>query len=162
MFKRLFTVAALVALLASPVFAQSDGFIRLLKDSAGASMSGLVKTATFDSEAVNLQGWATFCLAMDIDWTAGTIDIDVEFSLDGGTTWFESLPITLNSETGADMTQIGADAKVIKCWRNPFPVIAGFSTAAAAITPRVRFEFTLASSPNVSFTNAYIVASESP
>jgi len=162
MFKRLLTIAALVTLVTVPAFAQSDGFIRLLKDSAGTTLSGVAKTATFDSEAVNLQGWATFCLVMDIDWTAGTLDTDVEMSLDGGTTWYAIFPDGLNSETQAVMTQIGSDVAAAECWRNPFPVIAGFSTAASSISPRIRFEFTLASSPNVSFTNAYIVASESP
>ena len=162
MFKRLFTVAALVALLASPVFAQSSGYVRLLKDSAGVTLSGVQKTATFNSEILNLQGWPTFCLVMDIDWTAGSLVTTVQMSLDGGSSFYDIFPDGLNSETQAVMTSIGSDVAAAECWRNPFPVVAGFSTGASAINPRARFVFTLATSPDVVFNNAYIVTSESP
>lgn len=166
MILRLLSSLAVVALLAGPALAQSAGYVRVLDDSDSAALTAVAKTATFNSETLNLQGYATFCLVLDIGTVSGsspTMDPKVQLTLDGGTTWLDTYPVTLNSETQAAMTQLTGTGETTECWRNVFPVVAGFSTAASSVTPRVRFVFTFGgSSPSFTFTNAYIVTSESP
>jgi hypothetical protein len=60
-------------------------------------------TATSNSSAIAAPDAATFTLGLQVDNTAGTtptLDVDVEWSLDGGTTWF-----TAEGDTD-DFTQV--------------------------------------------------------
>ena len=170
MLKRFSTLAVTLAVLtvfsAAPAVSQSDGYVKLLKDSSAVDLSALAKTATFNSEDLNLQGYATFCLILDIGTVSGTsptLDPKVQMSLDNGTTYLDTFPDGLNSETQAAMAQITASKETVECWRNTFPTIAGFATVGTAVTPRVRFVFTIGgTTPSFTFTNAYISTSESP
>ena len=162
---RRFLIFLAVVLLAGPVLAQSGGYVSVLNDSAGTALSGVAKTATFNSQTVNLQGYGTFCLILDIGTVSGsspTMDPKVQMTLDNGTTWLDTLPNALNAETQAALAQITATKETAECWRNPFPNVAGFATTNN-VTPRVRIVFTVGgSSPSFTFTKAYISASESP
>lgn len=161
--RKILTILAVLALAITPLYAQSKGYVKILKDSSGASLTGAQKTATFNSETLNLQGFATFCIIVDVGTVAaGTLDIKVQMSLDGGTTYLDTFGAALNSGTQAALAQITAAGESNECWRNPLPVIAGFATGGTAVTPRVRFVFTMATSPDMTFTNVYVAASESP
>lgn len=125
--------------------ASQGGVLRILKDSAGAELNVLEKTATFQSETLALGEFDEFGIMSLWDETSGTgtFTVTPEISPDGGTTWY-SLPDGPNSQTAAAMTAITADGNDMEYWRNPLPN----NTNA-----RIRFVFTAASSPTFNITS---------
>ncbi len=121
---------------------------RVLKDSAAASLAALAKTATFNSEILNLTGYDMFGVSLDIGTVSGTsptLDIKVQRRLDG-TTWVDHYPQAENSETQATFAQITATKEVSKEW---------------PIWPheKIRLVFTIGgTSPSFTFTEARLVA----
>ena len=132
--------------------ASQGGVLRFLKDSDGVELNVKEKTATFQSETLNLGEFEEFGLMTKWDETSGsgTFTVTVEISPNGGTDWF-SMPDTFNSQTAAAMTAITADGNDMEYWRNPLPN----NTNA-----RIRFVYTAASSPTFNIT-AYIFAQKS-
>jgi hypothetical protein len=94
-----------------------------LKTAAGLAVNGLVvtgQTADFDTLAVAPKGAIRVGLFVNVsaeDSASGTIDIDIEQSLDKGTTWID-MPQSANSQTGADVTQITATGTSYIWWEH--------------------------------------------
>ncbi|MHC4145714.1 MAG: hypothetical protein ACYSUD_13155 [Planctomycetota bacterium] len=103
-----------------------------MADSGGTSLTAATKTDSFDTAWYSLSGVEYFGIVVDIGAVSGTsptLDIDVEFSLDGGTTVFTEYPVSANAEAisgvstnAAGLTQITtSDAQVAMYWQNMFP-----------------------------------------
>lgn len=103
-----------------------------MEDSDGATLTGATKTDSFDTAWYSLSGLEYFGVILDLGAVSGTsptLDIDVEFTMDGGTTTFTEFPTGANTEaiagvgTGAaGLTQITtSNAQVMMYWVNPFP-----------------------------------------
>jgi hypothetical protein len=68
-----------------------------MADSGGTSLTAATKTDSFDTAWYSLSGVEYFGIVVDIGAVSGTsptLDIDVEFSLDGGTTVFTEYPVS--------------------------------------------------------------------
>ena len=125
--------------------ASQGGVLRILKDSDDVELNVVSKTATFQSETLNLGEFDEFGLMSVWDETSGsgTFTVTPEVSPNGGTDWF-SMPESVNSQTAAAMTAITADGNDMKYWANPLPN----NTNA-----RIRFVYTAASSPTFNITS---------
>jgi hypothetical protein len=108
---------------------------------SSADINAVAKTATFDTDWVDVGNTEWFGLYIETESSSGTsptLDIDVEGTIDGGTTVLQDYPAAENSQTGAAMTQITGDTVAFKAWRNFFPV-----GASGGLNGRVRFEVTI-------------------
>lgn len=90
---------------------------KVMNDSSGNALSVLTKTASFDTAWYSTGGCSRIgivVIAASVTGTSPTLDIDFEFSPDGGTTTVPVFPDGANSETQADMAQItAADQQMI-------------------------------------------------
>jgi hypothetical protein len=103
-----------------------------MADSSNATLTGATKTDSFDTAWYALDGLEYFGFVVDIGAVSGTsptLDIDVEFTMDSGTTVFTEFPNAANAEAiagistnAAGFTQITtSDAQAAAYWQNPFP-----------------------------------------
>ena len=130
-----------------------------LADSAGTTLNGVAKTASFDSEWIDI-GAADifgFIVVATVTGTSPTLDIDVEATPDGGTTVYD-YPAFLNVEAGdsaesgiasagiADFAQITATGNTAKFFPAFLP-----DGASGGLNPQVRLECTIGGT-NPSFT----------
>jgi hypothetical protein len=103
-----------------------------MADSGGTSLTGATKTDSFDTAWYSLNGLEYFGFVFDIGAVSGTsptLNTDVEFTMDGGTTVFTEFPVATNLEAGAGVTTniatlseiTTSDAQLTKYWLNPFP-----------------------------------------
>ena len=133
-----------------------------MSDSAGTNLSGVTKSATFDTAWYSLNGLEYFGFVLDLGAVSGTsptLDIDLEFTMDGGTTVFTDFPPAVNDETenitttnsGISFTQmVTSDQQTTMYWVNPFPNDNNI---------KIRLECTIAgSSPTFLIDNWYLVA----
>jgi hypothetical protein len=133
----------------------------VMKDSSGVVLSGVAKTATFNSQGYSLNGLEYFGIVLDMGVVTGTtptLNIAVSTTLDGGTTWIDTFPATVNVENLAGegtnraiLAEIAtSDVDTAKYWQNWLP---------NDNDAQIRFEFTVAgTSPSFTITNAYFVA----
>lgn len=143
--------------LVAPSWGANRDIIRLLRDSSSVTLSGVAKTATFSSESISPKDYEEFGLILDIGTVSGTsptLDIKIQMSLNGGTTWLDTYSDALNSETQAILAQITATKETSEFWENRM-TLAG----SGGIDPRVKFVFTVGGTdtPTFTFTNAWIV-----
>ena len=130
--------------------------------SAGVVLEDTTQSATFDTAWYSLNGAEYFGFVLNlgaISGTSPTIDIDVEFTMDGGTTVWTDFPPAANDETenatgtnsGFSFTQITtSDYQVMAYWVNPFPNDNNC---------KVRLEVTLGgSTPTIYVNDAYLIA----
>ncbi|MHC4145686.1 MAG: hypothetical protein ACYSUD_13010 [Planctomycetota bacterium] len=139
--------------------ANRDIKVEMLK-STGVSLAA-AQTATFDTQWYSLNGVEYFGFVVDVGVVTGTnptLDIDVEFTMDGGTTVFTEFPNTINAEAisgvgtnAAGLTQITtSDAQHMVYYLNPFPNDNNC---------QVRLECTIGgTSPSFTLDNIYLVA----
>jgi hypothetical protein len=132
-----------------------------LEDSSGNSLEGVTKSASFDTGWYSLNGAEYFGFILNlgaISGTSPTINIDVEFTMDGGTTVWTEFPNAPNAEsiTGVTtnagvFTEIStSDQQASVYYVNPFPNNNNC---------KVRLEVTFGgSSPTVVINDAYLIA----
>lgn len=130
--------------------------LKVLKDSAGAALTAVAKTATFNSDKVRVPtGMDRVGLILDIGTVSGTspsMTPKVQMSIDGGTTWLDTFPGADNAETQASLAAITATKETSEFWPLRLPSIA----SSSSIVPYVRFVFTVTgTSPSFTFTNAW-------
>jgi len=136
-------------------------YIRDLEDSAGAKWNAAAHTATFTSEVLNLGECDRWGILLDVGTVSGTsptLNIEVQTSFDGGTTWLDTYPTQAASGSQANLAEITASTEISEVWdrhipceRPNAPVLGGGS-----FTPRVRFNCVIAgTSPSFTITNAY-------
>ena len=126
--------------------------VRVLKDSGGTAISAVAKTATFNSQKINLADCDKVGIVVDANTVSGTsptMDIKGQMSFDDGTTWLDTWPAAENSETQWSLTQITAAKETAKFVPNWIPAKPAFSSSG--IVPRFRFVFTIGGT-NPSFT----------
>ena len=128
--------------------------------STGASLAA-AQTATFDTAWYSLNGLEYFGFVVDVGVVTGTnptLNINVEFTVDGGTTVFSEFPVSTNVEAGTGVTTNNAimaeittsDAQTAIYWPNPFPNDNDC---------KVRLECTIGgTSPSFTLDNIYLVA----
>jgi hypothetical protein len=133
--------------------ANQGSIFRYLKDSSGNELNDLNKTATFQSESLDIAEFENFGIVYSVteEAGAGTFDVTVELSPDGGTTWVP-YPGIANSETQAALAQWTADASGAEFWTIFVP-----KQGSGTLKPLFRFVFTAASSPDYNIT-AFIAA----
>lgn len=125
-----------------------------LKASTSAVLDQDTRTATFQSQAYNLSDSEWFGLYLkleNISGTSPTLDVNVQFSPDGGTTWSSIYPDGENSETNAALAQVtgSSDVEVMRYWRNIVPLQA----TGSGLNPQIRFNFTFGgTSPSYDIT----------
>jgi len=116
--------------------------LRYLRSYAGADLNA----AVISTVSHTMSEWFSFSDADKVGiaasvgaaWTAtttNTLDIALEMSPDGGTTWFPS-PAAENASTGAALTQITTTSNVAEFW--PVNIIQG----GKATNALGRFTFT--------------------
>ena len=125
-----------------------------MKDSNGVGLKGVAKTATFTSQGYSVNGLEYFGILIDqgaIAGTTPTMNVSVDFSLDGGTTWIAKYPAAENSQTQAALAEVVSTVvDSFKCWINLLP---------NDNNAQVRFNFVLAgTSESYTFTNVYFIA----
>jgi hypothetical protein len=134
-------------------------FVRNLKDSSGNVLSGVAKAATFNSEALDPNGFDLIGLVVDINTVTGTsptLDIKMQMSIDGGTTWLDTYPQGVDTETQWTLAQIQTAKETSAFIRNWFPV-----SGSSGVDPRVRFVFTIGgTNPSFTLTNIYVVVKD--
>ncbi len=122
-----------------------------IKDSSGNLLAGVAKTATFNSEALDLKGHRRVHVVLDIGTVSGTsptLDIKWQQTLDG-TTWIDHFPIKQGSETQAAFAQITATKEVSEWFDNPI---------GADGSTKVRLVWTIGgTSPSFTITDARIL-----
>lgn len=131
--------------------------IRILKDSAGVKLSGVAKTASFNSEKFKPKG-STIGLLLDIGTVTGStpvMAIKAQLSMNNGVTWLDTFPADINSETQWTFANITGSKETMEYVRVP----SGFEGfGGTTINPVMRWVFTLTgTSPSFTFTNAWIV-----
>jgi hypothetical protein len=114
-----------------------------------------------------LQQVQTWGIVLDIGTVSGTsrtLDIKGQMSLDGGTTWLDTLPGALNSETQITLAQITATKETSEFWPRFIPSWMPSKDAEGGTTykPMVKFVFTIGgTNPSFTFTKAYVLGVES-
>ena len=141
-----------------------------LKDSNSLDLNAVAKTATFDSEWIDIGAADTFgfIIIATVTGTSPTLDIDVECSHDNGTTAAGDYPAFLNVEAGdsaesgiasagiAEFAQITATGNTMKFFKSFFP-----EGSSSGLNARVRLEFTIGGT-NPSFTLTVIKVLKNP
>lgn len=130
----------------------SFGYVsRYLKDSDGPVLDGVSKTASFDSEEINVNEFEWFGLYLRVEEDDDSLlGVDLEGQLEDGV-WHTDWPGALDTETGATMGDINPAADpgttAVKFWQNFMPIAFG-----DALVPRLRFEFDLSGSNSAGIT----------
>lgn len=136
--------------------------VRNLQDDAspGVELGGTTRTSTFNSETLDISEYDRWGVALDVSAAAGTTDIKVQTSYDGGTTWEDHYPRSVDSETQAAFAQITTSAiETSKFWDRMVPPEKPNAPHREGTTfqPRVRLVFTQASTPSITFTSARFI-----
>ena len=125
------------------------------QDPAGA-ISGTTRVATFNSQALTPKD-DSFMLSIQTNTAVvGTMTPSIEFSFDGGITWFP-YPDDFNSEAQAVMAAITTVDLFAKSWKNLLPQIGQYADPRGLKPqkPVIRFVFTLATTPSFPITDIF-------
>ena len=123
-----------------------------------ALLSAAAHTATFQSETLTIGDADRWGILFDVGTVSGTnptLDIKVQTSFDGGTTWLDTYPGAVNSETQAGLAQITASIETSEMWDRAFGPYREFQTlegGGAAIKPVVRLVGTIGGTDTPTFT----------
>jgi hypothetical protein len=123
---------------------------------SGAVVAGTTISDSFNTDGVAIgpfRKFAVYFLTGTVTGTSVTLDMVVQISLDGGTTWF-AMPDGANSQTGAalgQLTEASDDTVAFEWWETPgglansaIPVqvrVKGTVTGSSEIIPVVDFQF---------------------
>ncbi len=129
---------------------------RALKDSSDVSLSVVAKTATFNTEDVRVGDWDYIGIGVKTESSSGTsptLDVKMQVSWNGGTSYWDAYPDDANSETQAALAQITGNAEKIRVW----PCWIRSIRDEESKTPVVRFVFTIGgTSPSFTITSRLI------